>query len=72
METKKSDFHNSFYIPAIKKLAYNSPHLRIIGTNHCGEMRRIAFKGREVFQYVLCHLEYTERIVASFDHQIQS
>ena len=44
METTISDFHTSFYIPAIQKLAFHLPHVRIIGTNHCGEMQRTAFK----------------------------
>ena len=50
METTISDFRNSFYIPAIQKLAFQLPHLRILGTNHCGELQRTAFKRREFFQ----------------------
>ena len=38
METTIYDFHTSFYIPAIQKLAFRLPHVRILGTNHCGEM----------------------------------
>ena len=44
METTIYDFHTSFYIPAINKLAFHMPHVRILGTNHCGELRRTAFK----------------------------
>ena len=44
METKISGFHTSFYITAIQNLAFHLPHVHILGTNHCGEMRRIAFK----------------------------
>ena len=72
METTISDFHTSFYIPAIQKLDFHLPHARILGTNHCGEMRRTAFKRRELFQGVLCRRDYTERVVASFANQIQS
>ena len=54
METTISDFHTSFYIPAIQKLAFHLPHVRILGTTHCGELRRTAFKRRELFQDVLC------------------
>ena len=72
METKISDFHTSFYIPAIQKLAFHLPHVRILGTNHCGEMRRTALKRREFFQDVLCRRDYAERVVASFANQIQS
>ena len=72
METKISDFHTSFYIPAIHKLDFHIPHVRILGTNHCGEMRCTAFKRHELFQYVLFSRDYAERVVASFPHQIKS
>ena len=72
METTISNFHIRYYITAIQKLDYNLPYVRIIGTNHCGEMRRTAFKRRELFQDVLCHLNYSERLVAIFFNQIQS
>ena len=71
-ETIISDFHTSFYIPAIQKLAFHLPHVRILGTNQCGEMQRTAFKQREYFQDVLCRRDYAERVVANFSHQIQS
>ena len=48
----------SFYITSIQKLAFQLPHLCILGTNHCGEMRRTAFKRHELFQYVLCRRDY--------------
>ena len=72
METTISDFHTSLYIPAIQKLAFHLPHVRILGTNHCGEMRYTAFKRRELFQYVLCRRNYAERVVESFSNQIKS
>ena len=72
METNISDFNTSFYIPAIRKLAFCLPHVPILGTNHCGEMRRTSFKHRELFQDVLCRSDYDERAVAIFPHQIQS
>ena len=71
METTISDFYTSLYIPAIQKLASHLPHVRIIGTNHCGEMRCIVFKRRELFQDVLCRRYYAERVVARFAHQIK-
>ena len=46
--------------------------MRILGTNHCGEMRRTAFKRRKLFQNVLCHRDCTGRVVAGFACQIQS
>ena len=48
------------YIPAIHKLAFHLPHVRILGTNHCGERQRTAFKQRELFQDVLCRRDYAE------------
>ena len=72
METTISDFRTSFYIPAIHKLAFHLPHVRILVTNHCGELRRKAFKRRELFQDVLCYRDYADRVVASFANQIQS
>ena len=51
---------------------FHLPHVCIIGTNHCGEMRRTDFKRRELFQDIICHRDYAERVVASFANQIQS
>ena len=72
METSISDFHTRFYITAIQKLDSRLPHVRILGTNHCGEIRRTAFKRRELFQDVLCRRDYVERVVAIFPNRIQS
>ena len=38
MEKTIPDFHTSLYIPAIQNSAFHLPHVRIIGTNHCGKM----------------------------------
>ena len=72
METTISDFHTSFYIPYIQKLAFHLPHVRILGKNHCGELQRTAFKRCELFQDVICCRDYTERGVESFANKIQS
>ena len=72
METSISNFHTSFYIPAIQELAFNLPHVRILGANHCVKLRRTAFKRHELFQDVLCRHDYAERLVASFANKIQS
>ena len=72
MDTTVSSFHTSFYKPAIQKLAFHIPHVRILGTYHCGELRRKAFKRRELFQDVLFCRDYAERLVASFVNQIKS
>ena len=71
IKTKIYDFHTSLYIPAIQKLAFHLSHVHILVTNHCGEMQHTAFKWCELFQYVLCHCDYAERLVAIFSHQIQ-
>ena len=47
METTVSNFHTIFYIPEIHKLAYQITHVQILGTNHCGDSFRTAFKRRE-------------------------
>ena len=41
-------------------------------TNHCSESRQTLFKRHESFQDVLCCHDYSERVVASFAHQIKS
>ena len=46
--------------------------MRILGINHCGEMRCTAFTRRELSQDVLCRRDYAERLIASFSNQIQS
>ena len=47
METTIFNFHTSFFIPEIQKLEFHIPHVQILGTNHCGDSRRTAFKRRE-------------------------
>ena len=34
-------------------------------------MQRTAFKKRELFQYIICRRDYSERVAARFSHQIQ-
>ena len=53
-------------------MAFHLPHVCILGTNHCGEFQRTAFKRRELFKDVICCHDYVERVVASFANQIQS
>ena len=48
MATSIADFHTSFYIPAIQNLAFHLPHVRILGTNHCGNTRREASKRQQI------------------------
>ena len=53
-------------------MAFHLPHVRILGTNHCGYMRRTSFKQRELFQDFICRSDYAERLVARFYNQIKS
>ena len=70
METKISESHIRYYIPDIQKWYFHLPHVRIICTNHCGEMQHTAFKRFELFKDVLCCRDYADRVVASFANQI--
>ena len=72
METPIADFHTSFYILEIQKIALHFPCVRIIGTNHCGNTLRKEFKHCSENPDVLCHRDYAERVVISFAHHIQS
>ena len=71
MKTTIYEFHIIYYIPDIQKFAFHLTHMRIIFTNHCGEMRRTAIKWHELFQDVLCRRDYDERAVASFSNKIK-
>ena len=66
MGTYIADFHISFYIPEIKKLAFYLPHVRILGNNHCGKTCRETLKRCREIKGVLFHHDYAGRVVASF------
>ena len=68
-ETTISNYHTSFFIPEIHKLAFHIPHVQILGKNHCGDSRQNAFQLRECFQDVLCCRYYDERVVDSFSKE---
>ena len=69
IETTIYEFHTSFYVPAIQKLAFHLPYVRMLGTNHCGAMRHTSFKRHELFQEVSYRHDYAERVVAGFSNQ---
>ena len=71
-ETTISDFHSSFYMPAIQDLDFHLPHMCILVTNHCVDTLCTAFKRRELFQDIIFRRDYAEREVARFDNKIQS
>ena len=72
MHTTIEKFHSDFYGPAISKLAFHLPHVAILGTNHCGKLRRQAFGRRRHFKDAKSRRDYAERLVAKFVQQIQS
>ena len=49
-------------------IAFHIPHVKIMGTNHCGDTHRTAFKRRELFQDVFCRCDYDEGVVTIFAH----
>ena len=72
MEIAISNFHTSFYIPEIQKLVFHITNEQILGTSQCGKFLGTVFKCPKSFQVVLFFRYYSERIVSSFAHQIQS
>ena len=72
METSIAEFHTSLYIPAIQKITFQLPHVRILGTDHCGNTRRKAFSCSITKQDVFCRHDYAKIVVAIFAHQILS
>ena len=65
-------FHEKFYIPAIQKLEFHLPHVRIFGNHYCAKERCGEFKCQGNLHDVLCRRDYAERVVSSFAHQIKS
>ena len=55
MELSIEEFHKDLYIPAIQKLAFHLPHVRILGTHHFGNTGQEEFRRHSDLQYVLCH-----------------
>ena len=72
LETLISEFNEKYCTPEIKKLTYHLPHVRILVAHHCEKEHREVFKIQIKQHDVLCWRDYSEQIVSSFDHQIQS
>ena len=74
MKTTISDFHNSFYIPAIQTLVFLLPHVSILGKNHCSKMRHteISIKLHHHVKVMKCftlfYLTTANRILALLLH----
>ena len=58
METSTADLYTRFYIPSIQKIVFHLPHVRILGTNHCGNTHLKELKRCIGKQDVLCHCDY--------------
>ena len=74
MKTSIADFLRSFHNPEIIFLEVHLPHVKVQGTNNCGNIHNGSFKDRIENKDVLCCHDYdkNERVVVSFVHQIQS
>ena len=51
-------FSHKFLYYRYKNLSFHTPHVRILGTNHCGNTRHEAFKCHISCQDVLCRSDY--------------
>ena len=68
MEETMGVFHRDYYLPSLEKLAYHRPHCRILGKDHCGKARLLAFKRRPS---VRTRRDYAERLAAAFNLEAQ-
>ena len=68
METSIYDFHTILYIPSIKNISFNVPHVCTIATHQYENTapKKLNFCG--YFHDVLCCSNYVELVVASFAH----
>ena len=58
LETSISQFPEKYYTPETQKLAFHFPHVRILGTHHCGKERHKAFKFWSKEHDILCRSDY--------------
>ena len=70
-ETSVTEFNEKFYIAAIQKLAFNLPHVNILGNYHCRKECHDVFIPWVSLNDVLCCHDCAERVVSSFYHKIQ-
>jgi hypothetical protein len=63
-------FLEEFYLPALDVYAYHQPHCQILGRGECGALRQLAFLSKA--QSIKTIRDYTERLNAAFDQEIQS
>ena len=72
METSISDLYENFYSPEIQNLVFHLPQVQILGTQHYSKGHCEAFEHRGYFHDVMFWRDYEERVVSSFENQIQS
>ena len=70
-DTSISEFHTSFYILE-RKIGISFTTCMNYRTCYCGNKCHETFRHCGSFQNVLCNCDYTEQVVASLEHQIQS
>ena len=64
------DFHRNFYLPALEKLAYHVPYIRILSNAYCGALRDHAFQQSP--GSAKTKRDYAERLLAAFNLEIQA
>ena len=63
-------FLEEFYLPALDVYAYHRPHCQILGKSECGTLRHLAFLSKATSIKTI--RDYSERLNATFDQEIQS
>jgi hypothetical protein len=69
LERSIGEFHRSFYIPSIEKLAYHRSYYRILGKHHVADVRQKAFRSRP--GDIATRSDYAEKFGFEPDGQLQ-
>ena len=72
METSIADFHTSFLNCSNQKLEFHPPHKHILGKQHCVSRHHKSFNRFRSLQDILGHYDSAKRVVACFDHELQT
>ena len=72
LKPQYQNFMKKYNTPEIQKLVFHFPHVRILERHHRGKQWHETFKLRIIQHDVLCWRNYTDQIISSFSHQIQS
>ena len=71
IEETISQFHNNYYKPAIMKLAFHLPHVKLLGKHHCAAQRKAAFVQRGANMDITLRRDYAERCVERHAIELQ-